>query len=75
VDVRTGDLHEAELPDTALALANIAAEAVVELGPRLRASRVITSGYLVSDEPALAGYRAERRVQLEGWAADVHVRR
>ena len=74
VEVGIGDLHEAPLPETALALANIAADAVVELGPRLRARRAITSGYLVSDEPALSGYRVERRVQLEGWAADLHLR-
>ena len=74
VEVGIGDLHDAPLAETALALANIAADAVVELGPRLRARRAITSGYLVSDEPALGGYRVERRVQLEGWAADLHVR-
>ena len=73
VEVAIGDLHDAPLPETRLALANIAADAVVELGRRLRARRAITSGYLVSDEPALSGYRVERRVQLEGWAADLHV--
>ena len=41
---------------------------------RLRAQRVITSGYLVSDDPELDGYRIERRVQDGGWAADLHVR-
>ena len=56
------------------ALANIAAEAVLALSPRLRAGRVITSGYLVSDDPHLDGYRIERRVQDGGWAADLHVR-
>ena len=45
-----------------------------QLGPRLRAARAITSGYLVSDEPELEGYRRERRVQSGGWAADLHVR-
>jgi ribosomal protein L11 methyltransferase len=75
VDVGLGDLRDAALPEVELALANIAAEAVAELGPRLRARRAITSGYLVSDEPTLVGYRVERRVQLEGWAADLHVRR
>ena len=35
---------------------------------------MITSGYLVSDDPELAGYRLERRVQDGGWAADLHVR-
>jgi ribosomal protein L11 methyltransferase len=74
VDVRLGDLREAELPDADLALANIAADAVGALGARLRTPRAITSGYLVSDDPVLEGYGLERRIQNDGWAADLHVR-
>jgi ribosomal protein L11 methyltransferase len=74
VDVFQADLRTDDLPEAQLALANIAAEAVVALGPRLRAARAVTSGYLVSDEPELEGYRRERRVQSGGWAADLHVR-
>jgi ribosomal protein L11 methyltransferase len=74
VDVTLADLREDALPDADLALANIAADAVEALGPRLRTARAITSGYLVSDEPRLEGYRRERRVQSGGWAADLHVR-
>jgi ribosomal protein L11 methyltransferase len=75
IDVRLADLRAGDLPETVLAVANIAAEAVVTLGPSLGASRVITSGYLVSDDPELDGYRLEKRVQKGGWAADLHVRR
>lgn len=75
VDVRQADLREDELPDADLALANIAAEAVLALSGKLRTARVISSGYLVSDDPALEGYRVDRRVQGGGWAADLHVRR
>jgi ribosomal protein L11 methyltransferase len=75
IDVRCADLCEDELPETALALANIAADAVLSLSTRLRSGRVITSGYLVSDDPQLDGYRIERRVQDGGWAADLHARR
>jgi ribosomal protein L11 methyltransferase len=74
IDVRQADLLDDDLPATRLALANIAAEPVLSLGPKLRAERAITSGYLVSDEPELRGYRRERRVQQGGWAADVHSR-
>ena len=74
IEARLGDLRDAELPEADLALANIASEAVAALGPRLRARRAITSGYLVSDEPELEGYRVERRVQIDGWAADLHIR-
>jgi ribosomal protein L11 methyltransferase len=75
IDVRQADLREGELPETDLALANIAAEAALALSSRVRAARVITSGYLVSDDPELEGFRVERRVQDGGWAADLHVRR
>jgi ribosomal protein L11 methylase PrmA len=75
IDVRQADLREDELPVTDLALANIAAEAALALSSRVQAARVITSGYLVSDNPGLDGYRVERRVQDGGWAADLHVRR
>ncbi len=75
VTVSLADLHAGGLPESGLALANIAGAAVEELGPRLRSGRAITSGYLVSDEPELEGYRRERRVSEGGWAADLHVRR
>ena len=74
VDVQQADLRDDPLPEAGLALANIAADAVLELAPRLRSPRAITSGYLVSDEPQLDGYRVERRVQDGGWAADLQVR-
>ncbi len=74
IDVRLADLREESLPEADVAVANIATEAVVALGGRLRARRVITSGYLPSDEPELVGYRHERRVSEGGWAADLHVR-
>lgn len=74
VEVRLADLRTGTLPGADLALANIASEAVEALGGGLRAARAITSGYLVSDEPELGGYRRERRVQADGWAADLHVR-
>ena len=74
VQVTQADLREDELAAADLALANIAADAVRELGPRLRAARAITSGYLVSDEVELPGFRRERRIEDGGWAADLHVR-
>ena len=74
IEIRLGDLRDAELPEADLALANIAAAAVTALGSTLRTARAITSGYLVSDDPVLDGYRLERRIQADGWAADLHVR-
>jgi ribosomal protein L11 methylase PrmA len=50
IAVRQSDLRNDDLPDADLALANIAADAVLALSPRLRTGRAITSGYLVSDD-------------------------
>ena len=74
VDVRVADFREESLPEVDIAVANIAADAVAELGGRLRAARAITSGYLVADEPELSGYRRIDRAAANGWAADLHVR-
>jgi ribosomal protein L11 methyltransferase len=74
VDVRRADLRDDVLPPTRLVLANITGDSVEELAPRLSAPRLITSGYLVFDEPRLPGYEVERRLEEAGWAADLHVR-
>jgi ribosomal protein L11 methyltransferase len=75
VDVRLADALAGPLPVTDLALANIALDSVERLAGTLRAERVITSGYLAADEPAVAGYRRLERRTLDGWAADLHERR
>jgi ribosomal protein L11 methyltransferase len=62
------------LPAAAAAVANISLAAVAALPGRLDAEVVVTSGYLMPEEPRLAGYRHERRAALDGWAADVHRR-
>jgi hypothetical protein len=68
------DALTAPLPRADLALANIALDAVEELGGRLDAVRIVTSGYLASDAPRLEGFRRLERRELDGWAADVHAR-
>jgi len=74
VDVRLVDATAAPLPPAQLALANIALGAVEGLACRTDAARIVTSGYLASDEPVLAGFRRLGRRELDGWAADVHAR-
>lgn len=60
-----------ELRPAALAVMNIALDAVEGLLPKLQVERAIVSGYLERDEPRAAGWqRLDRRV-LDGWAADV----
>jgi ribosomal protein L11 methyltransferase len=74
VDARRLDATESQLPGADLALANIALGAVEEVGERLAAPRVVTSGYLAADVPRLDGFRRVERRELDGWAADVHAR-
>ena len=74
VDARRIDATASPLPRTDLAFANIALGAVEEVGVRLAAPRVVTSGYLAPDVPSLEGFRRVERRELDGWAADVHAR-
>jgi ribosomal protein L11 methyltransferase len=60
------------LPRTDAAVANISLAAVRELPGRISAPLLVTSGYLVSERPALAGYEAVGRRARDGWAADLH---
>lgn len=76
IDVRVGDAFSlgCPLPETSLTVANISLEAIEALGPLLASPRVVTSGYVESESPVLAGYERTGRKRAEGWAADLHVR-
>ncbi len=63
------------LPSATIAVANIALGAVEALAPRLDVDSLVTSGYLASDVPELVGFRHTVRRELDGWAADLHLRR
>ena len=54
------------------ALANITRPTLEQLAPRIRAGRLVGSGYLPSDESELPGWRHIRRVARESWAADLY---
>jgi len=76
VEVRAelADAAGAALPLADVAVANIALDAVERLAAGLRSPLAITSGYLVSERPALAGYEHVRRSERDGWAADLFAR-
>jgi ribosomal protein L11 methyltransferase len=74
VDVYRLDALAGELPAADLVLANILLDAVEALGTKTDAPRLVTSGYLESDEPAFPGRRHVTRKRLEGWAADLFER-
>ena len=72
VDVAVADVLEADLPPAEVALANITRPTLEALAPRLRARRLIGSGYLPTDEVELEGFRHIRRVTRDSWAADLY---
>jgi len=74
VDARKCDALRDPLPETEVAVANVALDVVEQLLPRLPAGRLVASGYLERDEPQLQGWhRIERRTD-DGWAADLLAR-
>lgn len=74
VEVRLRNALAGRLPRADVAVANIALETVVALSSSLDCERIVTSGYLVSEEPVLPGFRRAQRRAADGWAADLHVR-
>jgi ribosomal protein L11 methyltransferase len=62
------------LPPADVVVANISPAAVLELGARVDAAVLVTSGYVVSEEPSLPGYERTERRTFDAWAADVHHR-
>jgi ribosomal protein L11 methyltransferase len=74
VDARRCDALLDDLPETEVAVANVAPDVVEQLLPRLPARRLVASGYLERDEPQLQGWRRIERRTADGWAADLLVR-
>jgi len=71
VETRLVDATRERVPATTTAVANIALGAVEEVARAVTCDRLVTSGYLVSDRPELPGYSRLRRLDGEGWAADL----
>jgi len=74
IQARPLDALSDDLPEAEIAVANIALAAVEGLAPRLVVDRLITSGYLAQDEPAIAGFEHADRRERHGWAADLYLR-
>jgi ribosomal protein L11 methyltransferase len=63
-----------ELPAANVAVANVTFEVAVAVAGRLDVTRLVTSGYLVSDPPPpLEGFVHKERLTENGWAADAYV--
>jgi ribosomal protein L11 methyltransferase len=74
IEVSKLDAISDDLPAADVVLANIALDAVQSVGRRAEATRLVTSGYLQSDEPDLPGWKHVSRARSEGWAADLFER-
>ena len=68
--VGLADVLSDPLPEADLALANIASEPLREVAGRIAAAELVASGYLVSEEPHLDGWKLQERKELQGWVAD-----
>ena len=71
VETALVDATDGTMPSTATAVANISLEAAPKVAARLDCERLVTSGYLASNRPLLPGYAPRRRLDDEGWAADL----
>jgi ribosomal protein L11 methyltransferase len=71
LDVRRADARIDDLPAVHVALMNVSAETVAEVAPRLAAQQVVASGYLAGDHPDALGFHSQRRLEADGWAADL----
>jgi ribosomal protein L11 methyltransferase len=71
VELRHADALADALPDVDAVVANVSSALVTQLAPRLRSRSLIVSGYLESERPDAAGFRPERRLAEDGWAADL----
>ena len=68
------DASSDSLPESEVAAANVTLAAVEALGARIETKHLITSGYLVTDEPRLPRFRCLERRTGERFAADLFAR-
>jgi len=72
VDARRLDVLVEDVAPADIALANITRPALEQLAPRLRCKQLVSSGYLPTDPTPLPPLRHLRRIERNGWAADVY---
>jgi ribosomal protein L11 methyltransferase len=72
VEAAVADVLTVELPRTDIAVANITRPVLETLAPRLRVSRLVSSGYLPTDATELDAFRHVRRITRDSWAADLY---
>jgi ribosomal protein L11 methyltransferase len=68
IEVRLADALVEPLPATRIAICNISLPVLEKLLPRLECETLVASGFLVTDELDLAGYRLLTRREQAEWA-------
>jgi ribosomal protein L11 methyltransferase len=71
VDVRSADALADDLPLTDVVVANITLEAAGAVLARVASPLAVTSGYVAAEAPRAGRYRSVRRLERDGWAADL----
>jgi ribosomal protein L11 methyltransferase len=71
LDARLADVLIATLPPAEVAVCNISLQALSELTPKLECKTLVASGFLVSDDLHLVGYRVVSRHEQADWAVVV----
>ena len=71
LDVRQADVVDGTVPPADVAVANVSLAVVRAAAGRVRADRLLTSGYRVDDAVDLTGWRLVARREADGWAAHV----
>jgi ribosomal protein L11 methyltransferase len=74
IDVRLADVLIDDLPRTTLAVANLDRRLIEQVAGRLEARFLIASGYLESESPELPAWERRRRIEDDGWAAELFER-
>jgi ribosomal protein L11 methyltransferase len=74
LEVRALDAVTGDLPRADVVVGNIALPVVEALARRVQCGRLVLSGYLVEERPAVEGFAHLARREAGGWAADAYAR-
>lgn len=75
LEVRVVDGVTESLPRADVAVANVLLAPVSAILTHLDATLAVTSGYLVGEQPQAEDWTPVDRLELDGWAADIFLRR
>jgi ribosomal protein L11 methyltransferase len=77
IDLRAAraDALRDPIPAAGLAVANLELALIAPVAARLRSDRLIASGYLVAEHAEPEGFTLQRRLERDGWAAELFTRR